>query len=1099
MGSKMLKMMCNLGFDTLLSVVLAILICVPVHAQVAGATLSGTVTDPSGGAVPNAKVSIKNMATGVVRDLTTDQAGFYSAPNLLPGPYEVTVSATGFSTYAQTGVTLAVAAEQLLNVSLRVGQITQKVEVTGAAPAVQLSTSTIGAEVNELTMRELPLNGRDWAQLAVLQPGVSLIETQAAASSTLARGNRGFGNQLTVMGHRPQENNYRMDGISVNDYSNAAPGSTLGVNLGVDAVQEFSVLTSDYSAEYGRTSGGVINAVLRSGTNQFHGGAYWFLRDEDFDARNFFDKNIPPFHRNQFGVSGGGPIKKGKTFIYADYEGIRQDLSSTFRDTVPTSDTRNGIIHNPDGTTTTVTVDPKVAPYLAFWPLPNAGVIPPGQTGFYVTSGVQRGKEDYVSTKVDQKLSAKDTLSGSWFYDNTPLTVPDALVDSLNQSLTRRVMVGLEETHIFSAVLVNTARVGLNRTVGLVNDPLSAINPLAKDLSLGTIPGRPAPILIVPGLTTMQAALGAQSIFHHHSNSIQFYDDAFLVKGTQSLKFGFAFERLQSNPQEFLFSNGRFQFPSLIGFLTNTPTFYQGLNPQVQNEEGVRLSILAGYIQDDWRARSNLTLNLGVRYEMETLPREVHNMFREIVNFYGGVPVPVNTAWQTNPTTKNFEPRVGFSWDPFKDGKTAVRGGFGIFDILPLPYTFDTNNSGSWPFIVQNSLSVAGLPAGTVFPTGVLALIPFNVNNPNFTTIRTRYVEQNPHRSYAMNWNLNVQRELGWNTSIMVGYVGSRSVHLPISTDDSQGVRGQLTSAGYLWPLPIGSGTKMNPNTSQMVSTMWDSGASYNGLQMQVTKRVSHGLQTQGSYTWSRCIDDASDGGISDFFTNSVDSLLFYIKPDRHGNCDFDHRQAFLLNYVYDFPAPKFGGTAARTALGGWELGGIVTLGTGSPFTPLIGGDPVGSKSANPAFYPDRLSTPGCANPINPGNVNNYLKLNCFSVPLAPASFAAQCSPGTPNGSGMVTCLNLFGNAGRNQVYGPGLADWDFSLIKNTYVRRISEAFNVQLRFEFFNILNHANFQAPIDNETLFNQSGAPVPGAGAIDTTTTTSRQIQFALKLIW
>src|SRR5882757_4733538 len=353
----------NISRGLLVYVMLALtgLISTPVYAQVAGATLSGTVTDVSSAAVPNAKVSVKNSATGVVRDVTTDSAGFYSVPNLLPGLYDITTAASGFSSSVQTGLTLTVGASKTLNISLQVGQISERVEVTASAPSVELTSSTISGEVDSTTERELPLNGRDWTQLATLQPGVVSVRVEAGASN---RGNRGYGTLLTISGHQPFENNYRINGISINDYSNGSPGSSLGVNLGVDAIQEFSVLTGNYSAEYGRASGGVINGITKSGNNQFHGDAYWFRRDKNFDARNYFDPDkIPPFHRDQFGASAGGPIMKSKTFIFGDYEAIRQRKSDTFSNTVPSPAARGGNLCSlcDPASQKTVTVDSKVA------------------------------------------------------------------------------------------------------------------------------------------------------------------------------------------------------------------------------------------------------------------------------------------------------------------------------------------------------------------------------------------------------------------------------------------------------------------------------------------------------------------------------------------------------------------------------------------------------------------------------------------------------------------------------------------------------------------------------------------------------------------
>src|SRR3984893_13989677 len=305
------------------------------YAQVVGATLSGTVTDATGAALPIVHVSIKNTATGINRGITADAAGFYTATNLLPGNYEVTFSASGFATQVSSGVTLTVGAQQVLNVSLRVGQISQTVTVTGEAPTVELASSALNAVVEAPTIVGLPLNGRSWTDLANLQPGVAGVETQVPFGDS-GRGNRGFGAQIIISGSRPTQNNYRLDGISLNDYSNGGPGIVLGGNLGVDAVEEFSVLTSNFSAEYGKTSGGVVNAISRAGTNQLHGNAYEFIRNSALDARNFFDPaKVPAFRRNQFGASIGGPIIKDKTFFFGDYEGIRQSKGVGRLDVVP--------------------------------------------------------------------------------------------------------------------------------------------------------------------------------------------------------------------------------------------------------------------------------------------------------------------------------------------------------------------------------------------------------------------------------------------------------------------------------------------------------------------------------------------------------------------------------------------------------------------------------------------------------------------------------------------------------------------------------------------------------------------------------------------
>ena len=1089
---------------------------IPAHAQLAGANLSGVVTDESGSAVASAKVSIKNLATGDIREVTTNTDGLYSAPNLLPGNYEVTVTAKGFQTLVQKGITLTVGSQQALNLSLKVGELAQTVTVSEAPPSVDTTSSTLSGTVEQQTVVDLPLNGRDWTQLATLQPGVLSVRAQASTNSTANRGNRGFGDELADSGHRPNENTYRIDGININDYSNGAPGSTLGANLGVDAVQEFNVVTTNYTAEYGRTSGAVINAITRSGTNQFHGTGYFFDRDKIFDARNFFDPaQIPPFHRTQFGASAGGPIIKDKTFIFGDYEGVRQAQSLSFSDIVPTQAARSGQL-----STGTVTVDPKVAPYLALWPLPNAGSNGP-DTGIFLTGGLKVINENYVTARVDHKVSEKDSLNGSYFFDNAPQTIPDSLDNFTAQIFTRRQMFGLTENHIFSSALVNTARLGFNRVVGLVQQPGTAINKAAGDTSLGILPGLDAPLIGVTGITSA-GGLGDASFFGHHYNSFQGYDDLFWTRGKHALKFGLAVERMQYDVLSKVRGNGNFNFSSLANFLTNQPLNVLLLSPSIRNEVGSRDTLFGGYFQDDFRLLSNLTLNLGLRYEMLTDPSEAHNKFGLLNSFYGtavagqtcplpiaatslvGCTVPVSNMWKTNPTTRNFDPRIGFSYDPFKDGKTAIRGGFGIFDVLPLPYVYTIGDSLTLPFSLQ--VSASNLPQGS-FPKGVLSIIPFTAAGAG-----TRWVDPNPHRSYAMNWNLNIQRSITSKISAQVGYVGSHTLHDPFTTDDSNMVIPTATSAGLLWPL---NGQLANPNAGFIRPIFFDDTSKYNGLQTQLQVRDFHGWQSQLAYTWGKCLDDGSGAQLGDPYTNSLTSLMFFTRLNRHGPCDFDIRQNFSLNYLYSIPGPK-GDSAAAYIAGGWQIGGIITASTGVPFTLVQAGDPLGQNSSDPLAFPSRIA--GC----DPYNANwrqdpiraSYINANCFVYPSAPASFAAQCAPPTKGGKNVfssdgtqVLCPNLLGNAGRNQLVGPNLVDVDFAILKNTHVPRISETFNVQLRFEFFNIFNRANFQAPVDNLS-FGGFGSLTGGAfnsvqpgsgGVIDSTTTTSRQIQLGIKLIW
>src|SRR5258705_6443189 len=424
--------------------ILAIIFCAPTLAQVAGGTLMGTVSDTAGAGIPQAKLVIKDCATGAERTAPTNADGFYPTVNLLPGAYEISIAATGFNCETRHGVPMTVGSQITVDIMLRVGTISNKVEVTAQVPDVQLQSSDISAVVTASTVRELPLNGRSWTDLAALQPGVSTIQTQPSFATGADRGNRGFGQQLTISGARPQQNNYRLDGISLNDYANGAPGSVLGGNLGVDAIQEFSVLTTNYSAEYGKTSGGVVNAITRSGTNSFHGSAYEFVRNSALDARNFFDgSSIPPFERNQFGGSIGGPIVKNQTFFFADYEGIRQSKGITAVTSVPSLDARNGMIHDVNGNLITVPIDPAAQKYLPFYHLPNGPVFGNGDTAQYSFAGQQAVSENFFTTRLDHKFSDKDSVFGTYLFDRTPFSTPDGVNDVLLGSKTSRQIVAL--------------------------------------------------------------------------------------------------------------------------------------------------------------------------------------------------------------------------------------------------------------------------------------------------------------------------------------------------------------------------------------------------------------------------------------------------------------------------------------------------------------------------------------------------------------------------------------------------------------------------------------------------------------------------------
>ena len=1114
---------------TFLAVVLFAILPLAAHAQVSGATLMGTVSDSTGAVIPNVQVSIKNEGTGEARTVTVDSAGFYSAPNLLPGKYDVTATATGFSTTVQNGVTLTVGAQQLLNIKMKIGQVAEKVEVTGEAPSIELASSTIGGFVGQEAVAQLPLNGRDWTSLATLQPGVDSVGSIQANTGGPDRPRRGYGVQMTISGSRPTQNNYRIDGISVNDYTNGGPGSVEGSTLGVEAVQEFSVLTSNYSAEYGRTSGGIVNALTKSGTNHYHGSAYEFLRNSALDAKNYFDSGGGPlpFRRNQFGASIGGPIWKEHTFFFGDYEGLRENQGITSQVPVPSAAGRQGILcsqpqdgtcikhqitgaANPDPVTG---IDQAVLPYLGLWGLPNLPnatnptLTNNGDTGTYSFAAPHITSENFATARLDHRFSDKDSMFGSYQYDTATATQPDPANDVLVGNTTGRTYVALEETHIFSSRLVNSARFGFNRSLH-TTQALKAINPLAANLALGESAGADNPQIDVSPYVSIQPGLNQIEHINFYGNSFQGYDDIFLTKGIHSLKMGFATERVQLNafnPAPF----GEIVFSSLynpplpnpqFGFLQNYPNNLSAPLPSTPFIPfAFRSSIFGGYVQDDIRLRPTLTVNLGLRYEMSTVPSEARSHLSALNS-------PFNQTFQNaiighsvfkNPTLHNFEPRIGFAWDPFGNGKTSVRGGFAIFDVLPLPYLLGQFGTNAAPFTENTTAS--SLPPGS-FPTQAFNILV--AQGANNLGLRVPYIQPNPKRNYLMQWNLNLQRELAPNLTAMVAYVGSRGVHMIFRADDintTQPING-LTPP-YLWPLPPASGQlptpTLSPSIGRMDTLQWTNDSYFHGLEVQIEKRMSHGLQVQGSYTWSRAIDGGDGSIASDSFVNSIPSLLYFLPRYRRAPSDFSITHNLSINYLWNIPTPDSWQGPAAWAGKGWQLGGIMQIKSGMPFTPLIGGDPLGLGNTSPFAYPDRLKGPGCASPVHPRDAGGYINMNCFALPVATPAIQALCAPfATAPG----TCQNLLGNGGRNEIYGPGLVNFDLSATKET---KLLENLTLQFRAEIFNIFNRANFNPPLVNNTVFNSDGTvngPGDGtAGALDSTSTSSRQIQFALKLIF
>jgi hypothetical protein len=1182
----------------------------PLRAQVAGATLSGTITDPQGGAIANAKVSAKNMSTGVSTDTNTNSAGAYTVPNVIPGDYQVAVSATGFAT-ALAKVTLTVGAKQDLNVPLSVGQLATQIEVAGAASQVELSSSTTSGNVSAATVRELPLNGRDWASLATLEPSVVEARTHLDVTHVGGGGGRGFGDQLSVSGARPTQNSYRLDGAIVNDYSNAGPGSVLGKNLGVDAIQEFTVLTSNYSAEYGFTSGGVINAITRSGTNAFHGSGFDFLRNNKLDAANFFT-NASGLHKNslrqnQFGGSGGWRIFKDRTFLFGAYEGVRKSaglpvVNCGASACITISDAVRGgsVVNLATGATVNAAINPTIQKFLPLYPHPTPGVgcvtvtvAGPlkGQCNPNVGPapflGAQKASENFFTLRADQKVSSKDNLSVTYLRDPSVFGTPLAFNDVQQSFTSYRSVVVAEETHIFSAAWVNSFRAALDRTNNLGGNSPDAVNPVAGDPSLGQLPGFFSSGITLTGPQVSVLPPGknyAASVQDFWGQIFQVYDDAFFTHGKHGLKFGFAFLAYQVDGYTPLANGngtGTFSFrgtysptvtanggqtataaqlgcfgtsaaptpanmadgrnydnscASLVNFLTDQPLrATRPVDLSAIHKQYLRDKIFAGYIQDDWRLRPNLTLNLGLRYEVATIPTEKFGTVAIMptpTTPLPCLPVPTpadpscsavnpasvlrNSFWTHNPTSRNFEPRVGFAWDPFHNGKTSIRGGFGIFDALPLPYELILNNTSQAPFrptfaaLGDNNGGLFPSPPQGVWPLGIPALTNVHVNNP--LSRSWRYVDANIKRNYIYQYNFNIQRQITPNTTIMIGYTGSRAFHNPFQADSVNTVIPTLVpGVGYVWPVPYSASLTasaqaarlLNPTTSNiMYNTMWQSRSWYNGMLVKVDKRLSHGFQLLGSFTWSKSMDDSSGSTAGDTFQlDSVSEPWYDLRLDK-GLSDFDVRRNLVISGFWNVPATKALGAFGEKVLGGWQLGVITSLADGIPAPIAIASDIAGEVI--PTVQPPNL-VPGCtANSLVNSNFRHSLfefNTNCLSlVPLtaANAPYCDSAGRGFSAGLAASTCANIRGNLGRDVIIGPGLFNVNFSVFKNNYIKKISETFNAQFRAEMFNVLNHTNF-APSSNLSPFNADGTLTSSFGQITSTQVDNRVIQLALKLIW
>lgn len=1094
-------------------------------AQVSGGSITGTATDPTGAVIPGATVTIVNRGTGVVQTLQTTPTGLFNEPNLDPGNYDVTVKAAGFSSVKAEAI-VDVGHDTVLTMKLPVGTATVEViNVLSAVQTVDLGSTQLNQTVDGKTLRELPLNGRDWTSLSILEPNVHTVDNQLSISAgDNSRSNRGVGTQISIGGTRPQQNNYRLDGITTNDYSGAGPGGALGGTLGVDAIQEFTVVTSNATSDYGRTSGGVVSAVTREGTNHFHGSAYEFIRNSALDAKNYFSTTTAPFRRNQFGGTIGGPIYKNKAFFFFNYEGLRQSRTTATIDTVPSPNAAKGLLQctqtatasnknclTPAGTVVPANgvglqqfrIDPNSAPYLALYPLPNAGIN--GDTGTWTFNSSASATEDLYTGRADYVFSDKDSMHATALNDASTDSQPDGFnFVETGLDITRRVY-SVQESHMFSSNVANFLHAGYAYTSSIAPASSTPINPLATDASLGFVPGANVGEIQIGGLSTFFGGVDAEGIYFFRYHSYQVGDDLYITKGAHSIQAGFSYERIQSNDIGNV-TNGYYVFGSYANFIGNAPTSFTSNIPGKSIPIYLRQNVYGAYLTDTYHFRPNLTISAGIRYEPISSVGEKYGHLGVMLTPTDPAPTVVSSLF-SNPSFLNFSPRVGVAWDPFGAGKTSVRAAFGIYDTLPLTYLFALNTVSVAPFGATANLSPA--------PVGSFGSYSANASNPHLAynlaianpTSKTAYIQRNFSRPYVQQYILNVQQELAKGVSFEFGYTGSHGVRQPLKSNDGNIVEPLATSTiqNLTWPALVPtttskgttyatSGTKLNPAVGAEDTTLFNVSTTYNALNVAL-RGSGRNYRLGISYTWAKSLDESSSSNGGTNFVNSLIAPFPNYVGRFKGPSDFNIAQNIVVNGLYTLPGIKNGNSFVNAVSSGYQLGSIFRVASGLPFTPLISGDPLGLSSANTFSLPNRLYGPGCnGNPTDMSQKNNYnfLKRQCFAYPMP--------IPG-PNGS----YFPQIGNLARNSINGPGITTLDVSAVKNTAVPKFGELARIEFRAEAFNVLNHPNFQVPSRaNSVIYNGSTVPSVAGKASDLqlltiTSTAERQIQFGLKLIF
>jgi Carboxypeptidase regulatory-like domain/TonB dependent receptor-like, beta-barrel len=1009
------------------------------------ATISGTVEDANLGVLPGVAVTATNAATGLSRSTLTGAEGRYVLAALPPGVYDVRAELAGFKPHVRRGVDVAVAQTVVINVTLQLGDVEIRDEVVGVPPLVNTSSSELSYLVASDTIERLPLNGRNYTDLALLQPGV-LAFPHRDGGSVVAHG---LG--MSVNGQDPRSNVYLLDGTLQNDFTNGPAGSAAGTALGMETVREFRVETNAYSAEFGRNSGGQINVLTKSGTNRFSGSAYEYHRNEALDARNYFDSlGKPDFQRNQFGGSLGGPIVASRAFFFVGYEALIERLGKTISTVVPDDNARQGIL--PTGN---VGVNSAVAPFLNEYPRSNGPVLGQGLAVFNFPFD-QRLDQNFVQGRIDYNLAERQFF-GRYTFDNTTQFLPTDYPQFPRTFFSRNQFFTGEYREVLSSSTLNTARIGFSRTRIGQNVEANTSQPLPV-----FVPGRDLTGAIdVGGLRRF----GPQSSANLRlvQNVFSFQDDLVQVRGRHLLKAGALVEHYQDNMVNPTFSLGIYSFPNLSAFLRNVPNNFVGLTPEAQFDRYWRFTLFGFYLQDDYRLSPRVTVNGGLRYEFSTMPEDIYGRDSALPDLTA--PAPTVGPLYENPTYTNLSPRAGFAWDVLGDGKTSLRGGYGLY--------FNTNNH-------QNLIVTVTNPPATPRPVIVNPTFP----TPDFNragAISIRPVQFDLENPRVHVYNVNVQRELWWRTALTLGYAGSRGRHL-LRSGDVNTARPTIQADGTVF-IPAGT-PRPNPAFSTIELKSSDGDSWYNALIVDLRRRLANGISVQSSYTLSKSEDTTQASTFFSDATNGTTSAMPEYIPDYNkGPSDFDTRHNWVLSVTWALPAAGSTPPVARAILGGWRLSGIWTMRSGQPLTVFVNANRSRSQwnpSRGPGIGQDR---PSYAAGFGPDSAINGTPEQWFT----PAAFVLQ-----PAGT--------FGNTGRGDFTGPNLRTLDLSLSKDARWSRLGGGGRIEFRIEAFNILNRTNFGVP-ELRAFAGQTDGEPPLAtfGRISTTVTSSRQIQLGVRAIF